>query len=401
MRILFLNTLDDPVDGGGAEVSMWSLLRGLVAAGHECALLVTSDDRGLERIDHDGVRVWSAGIHNLYWSGRRARPLAPIRLLWHALDSYNPFIERDVHHVLGAERPDIAVFHNLAGWSASAWHFVRRRGVPIVQVLHDQYAICTKSTAFRSGHNCERRCTACRVLRLPHRHLSNNVSAVIGVSRFILDRHLSQGFFARVPIRRVVFNARDCGSLGVNGTAGGHSGVRMGYIGRLDRTKGVEMLLQAFHRYGRSDAELWIAGTGKRDYETRLRNSVADSRVRFLGRVAPADFYPNIDFTIAPSLWNEPFGLVVTEALAFGKPVIASRRGGIPEIIRNGENGLLFDAESPDALLTAIRSLGDDAELRGRMGRQSRLSAARFTDISSWVRQHIDIYREVLSGETA
>lgn len=396
MKILFLNTLDDPADGGGAEVTLWTLMRGLIAMGHQCILLATSKGRGLECSEREGVRVWRAGIRNIYWQGRRGQAPAPARLLWHAIDSYNPLMQGFLEQVLTTEKPDVVSIHNLPGWSSAAWGTVRRAGIPSVQVLHDQYALCPKSAMFKNGCNCQRQCLSCRLLRLPHRALSNGTSAVVGVSRFILDRHLDYGCFRQVAHRRVIHNARQPGLLGLDMPVVPHAGLRIGFIGRLDPTKGVETLLAAFRDYERSDAELWIAGSGKPDYQVALQAQARDLRVHFLGRVAPHEFYPHVDFVVVPSLWNDTFPGVVFESLAFGKPVIGSRRGGIPEMIRDGENGLLFEPDRPEELIRALRRLGDEEGLRERMGRIARESSRPFLAIEAWVAQYIELYAELI-----
>ncbi|MBU2818033.1 glycosyltransferase family 4 protein, partial [Acidithiobacillus ferrooxidans] len=76
-----------------------------------------------------------------------------------------------------------------------------------------------------------------------------------------------------------------------------------------------------------------------------------------------------VDIVVVPSLWQEPLGLVVAEALAFGKPVIASKRGGIPEMIKDGENGLLFEPNRPEDLQESLHRLGSDRAMRVRMGK--------------------------------
>ncbi|MBB6186542.1 glycosyltransferase family 4 protein [Rhodanobacter sp. MP7CTX1] len=395
MKILFLNTLDDPADGGGAEVTMWTLMRALTEAGHQCILLATSKGHGLQCSERDGVRVWRAGIRNIYWPGKRNRAPAAARLLWHAIDSYNPLMQGYLEQILETEKPDVVSIHNLPGWSSAAWGTVRRAGIPSVQVLHDQYALCPKSAMFNDGCNCQRQCMSCRLLRLPHRALSNGASAVVGVSRFILDRHLDYGCFAQVAHQRVIHNARQPSPLGLDAPNVPHAGLRIGFIGRLDPTKGVEALLQAFREYERPDAELWIAGTGKSVYQASLPAMVQDPRVRFLGHVSPREFYPQVDFVVVPSLWNDTFPGVVFESLAFGKPVIGSRRGGIPEMIRDGANGLLFDPDRPQELVAALWQLSDDS-LRERMGRDARESAASFLDVNAWVDLYVGLYRELV-----
>jgi glycosyltransferase involved in cell wall biosynthesis len=86
---------------------------------------------------------------------------------------------------------------------------------------------------------------------------------------------------------------------------------------------------------------------------------------------------------------------VVFEALAFGKPVIGARRGGIPEMIHAGENGLLFEPEHPEELVAALRQLAGDAALRTRMGQAARASAAPFLDRDGWIDCYATLYADL------
>ena len=395
MKVLFLHALADPARGGGAEVIVWEQIRGLQAAGHACALLGTSDRPGLHREQHVGVPVWLAGICNLYWPyDNRARPAAS-RTAWHAIDSYNPLMQGYLRQVIAAEKPDVISMHNLPGWSAAAWVTAARAGVPAVQVLHDYYAICPKASQYKRGRNCIRQCASCRVFRLPHRALSNRLSAVVGVSQFVLDRHVAEGYFSQVPVRRVIHNARDSRSLGLDNVPAAvpHAGLRFGYIGRLDPPKGIDPLIDAFRSLPHADAELWIAGSGKPDYERALRaRAQGDARIRFLGRVAPVEFYPQVDVVVVPSLWNDILPTVVFEAMAYGKPVIGARRGGIPEMIQDGVSGLLFDPDRPDALPMALANLADHRNQIGGIGISAAAARKPFVDTDEVCRKYLNVY---------
>jgi len=397
MKILFLNSLADPAAGGGAEQTLWTLMRGMRDAGHQCVLLATSDQPGLHRHEQDGITVWLAGIRNLYWPYHKRRPPTLLRLLWHVQDSYNPWMQGYIRDVVAQECPDVVSLHNLPGWSAAAWKTLHELGLPTVQVLHDYYSICIKTTMFSGGKNCAGQCRSCAAFRLAHRTMSRNLSAVVGVSRFMLETHKRLGYFEGVPIQRVIHNAREPKALGLgsanNVTA--HEGIRFGYIGRLHQSKGIEPLLSAFLHADIPNSELWIAGSGKHDYEQYLHTKVRDPRVRMLGRVKPAEFYPQVDVVVVPSIWNEPLGMVVPEALAYGKPVIGSHRGGIPEIIVDGENGLLFEPDAPGELKAALEALTDDA-LRAWLTEQARPSARPFVDMAGWIDTYEALYRELV-----
>jgi glycosyltransferase involved in cell wall biosynthesis len=398
MKVLFLNTYDDPViSGGGAEVILSLIAQGLSSCNIEPVILGTGPEPGLQQLERNGMRIWRAGIRNFYWPQPAVRRPMLARVLWHVADSFNFAMRPLLHQVLEAERPDVISVHNLAGWSVAAWGVIAKFGIPIVQVLHDSYLICGRSTMYTGCGNCIGQCGSCRLLRLPHRNACKHLSAVVGVSRFILDRHLSQGYFCNVPIQRVIHDARDKNILGLDAVAPVYrsEALRIGFIGRLHPSKGIELLLQAFSEADISGAALWVAGIGKSDYEKELRTRWKSEKIRFLGRVTPQEFYPQVDMVVVPSLLHDTFPGVVFEAFAFGKPVIGARRGGIPEMITDGENGFLFEPDRPDDLANAMRKLVHDSGLRARMGQVARVSAQPFLDKDAWVGRYADLYKEI------
>jgi glycosyltransferase involved in cell wall biosynthesis len=399
-KVLFLNKFDDPARHGGIEVTLDHLARGIARRGLEPVILSTEASAGIQEISRDGVRIWRAASSSPYRLGHRAGD-AIVRASWHLRDSYNTAMQTPLARILEIERPDIVSLHNLSGWSAAAWRTVFASGIPSVQVLHDYYAICPKVTMYRRNANCVRQCFRCRMLRLPHRKLSNLVSAVVGNSTFTLARHLDEGYFGKVQLRSVIHNARDRVALGVDSVrprldVQRHQ-VRVGYIGRLGAAKGIALLLETFAAMPRLAAELVVAGTGSVSFDASLRARFESSRVRFLGRVSPTEFYPAVDVVVVPSLWHEPLGMVAAEALAFGKPVIGARRGGLPEIVHDGQNGFLFEPNRPDDLARALTRIVEDHELRGRMSTSASLTGDAFVDSEKWIDRYLQVYADVLS----
>lgn len=400
MKILFVHSLSAFALQGGAEVSLRTLTRALQSAGHECVMLVTGGALGIRRTQIDGIRIIEAGLWNLYpmFDGRE-RP-APWRLAWHAMDRFNPFMQRIVARVLREERPDVVSVHNLAGWSAAVWDTLREYGAPSVQVLHDQYALCASSMMFRSDHNCVGRCTSCRLLRLGHRRRSRQLDAVIGVSRFILERHRAFGFFDNVPIRRVVHNARSAEEYDRPATVPGPTPdgiLRLGFIGSINPSKGVEHLIAAFKTADLVDAELLIAGDLKTPYARDLAERTTDPRVRFLGRASPGSFFSSIDVLALPSQWRDTFPGVAFESLIFGRPVIAAAHGGAPEIIRHEHNGLLYEPGSDTELAKAMSRLATMPGFRETLAQQAYIDGAEYLEVDRWRDAYIDIYRETIA----
>ena len=124
------------------------------------------------------------------------------------------------------------------------------------------------------------------------------------------------------------------------------------------------------------DLRLSIAGDG--ELLTKLRRIVQDygleEHVEFVGQVEPSDVYPFVSrhhFMVMPSR-RESFGVAALEAAACARAVIASDVGGIPEVVRHGETGILVPPENPDKLAEAIIKLARDADLRNKMGQSGR-----------------------------
>jgi glycosyltransferase involved in cell wall biosynthesis len=148
---------------------------------------------------------------------------------------------------------------------------------------------------------------------------------------------------------------------------------RLLYVGRVGREKGVDTAIAALAELAPS-ATLTIVGEGHRDYIDELRAEAerigAAGRVRFAGPVPverlPA-IYEQADAVLFPVRWQEPWGLVPLEAMGRGRPVIATRRGGPAEYLRDGENALIAPADDPQALGGAVDRLAADPVLRRRL----------------------------------
>jgi glycosyltransferase involved in cell wall biosynthesis len=128
------------------------------------------------------------------------------------------------------------------------------------------------------------------------------------------------------------------------------------YVGRLDKEKGLETLIKAFALLLNNEigCQLIIAGkpvSQDEDYQKSLERLSSDlgieNYVKFIGHVSnPCSIYQMSDITVLPSRWAEPFGRVIIESMACGTPVVASRIGGIPEILTGGFEKLLFEPEN-------------------------------------------------------
>lgn len=161
-------------------------------------------------------------------------------------------------------------------------------------------------------------------------------------------------------------------------------GVALAFVGRLGPQKALDVALDAIAAV--PGVSLAIAGDGpERDrLERRTRELGLSGRVRFLGTVSrdvAMRLFQAADASLLASSW-ENFPHTVVESLAVGTPVIATAVGGVPEVVHDGENGLLVPAGDADALAGAVRRFAGDAELRGRLADASAASVASYTEES-------------------
>lgn len=390
MKVLFINTFFPPDVGGGAEITLRTLVQGVQAAGHEVVVLRLGDGGSIYERVESGIRIIYAPCRNVATPRTHAR-LPPIqRAVWHLIDAYNPLMGRTVAKVCRAERPSIVSCHNLAGWSIAVWRAVVRESVPLVQVLHDYYLLCPRRRLYGSGAACSRRCVSCQILRAMHRSASAQVGAVVGISRFVLRAHKEYGYFSHARIARVLHNARNMSSSPHIWQAPDTAPLRFGFLGSLAQPKGIETLLASVATLD-TNVELHVAGTGEPGYSEKLR-ACAPPNAIFYGQMPAGEFLRLVDCLVVPSLWSEPLGMVVPEAMAHGLPVIAARVGGLPEMIADGENGFLYDPAVEGGLTGAlVRMLENRADMP-RMGAAARESARPFLDVGAWVSEYLGIY---------
>lgn len=332
------NTLYYPNQIGGAEKSVQLLAEGFKAFGHEPVIVCTSNRNYIDYIND--VKVYYIKTRNFYWSVDAKKQSAFIKPFWHLIDSYNPF-NKNIGEIMDRETPDIIHTNNLAGFSVSVWRLANRRSITIAHTLRDYYLLCPKSGMFANNKNCRSQCLTCKFYSVPRKLLSSHVKAIIGISNFILNKHLRFGYFKNAFAKHVVFNPVP---LPTNVRKKSNNQlVKLGFVGTLAKSKGIEFLLERFSKLS-YPKKLLIFGRGiSTEYEAMLRDKYKDSSIEFRGFQKPEAIYQEIDILVVPSLWNEPFGRIVPEANSYGIPVLVTNTGGLPELVKNTSNGFVYD----------------------------------------------------------
>lgn len=232
-------------------------------------------------------------------------------------------------------------------------------------------------------------------------------TAIVAVSEYVARR--SPPF--DVP-RSVIHNPVDIERFGVARSIRSELGysadeVLVTFVGQIREIKGIRDFIEMGKQLPHARLRFLIAGECRdpQVFEGSLTEPAlidafgGDTRFRHLGYVKKVeDIYASSDIIVMPSRWEEPLGLVCLEAGACGKPVIATRSGGIPEIVRDGETGLLVDIGDVAALVRQVALLVDAPTLRQRLGSNARsLVSQRFG--SAPVRAFESLLEAVAKGD--
>jgi glycosyltransferase involved in cell wall biosynthesis len=301
-----------------------------------------------------------------------------------------------VTRILRSYRPKVVHFHFTPSTSPLYGLFKYLVGSRILFTVHNSDS-AEAGTISRNG-------MIQRIKFLRRRLLSRPIDLFVGVSKYVAGRIVSSGIdTGRV---RTVYNGVDLDRFSPAQPKGSYReklGIRdervkvATYVGQLIPEKGLDTLLEAAMAIcgRREDFLFLIAGDGilKERLIRSIRERGLDSKIRYLGQRSDAeDIYRASDVCICPSVWNEAFGLVLAEAMACGVPCVASRVGGILEVVEDGKSGYLVPPWDPAALASAIEALLDDDQMRISFSRRSRQRAIEKFDLQDMVKHYIDLY---------
>jgi glycosyltransferase involved in cell wall biosynthesis len=388
MRILMLAQFYAPIVGG-EELMTESLAVALVGRGHDVAVATLRQPGQAPYELRDGVRVY-----RLPGLAQRAGRLFSEDGRRHAPPAPDPETVLALRRVMARERPDVVHGHN---WLAHAYLPLRRHDrAAYVLSLHDYSLVCANKRLVRKGEHCSGpglgKCLACA---------ANQYGAVVGPPVALLT--LLSGHAQRravdlfLPVSREV--AVRCGLEGRGvpyevvpnflidepRTAAPDdprlhrlpAGDFILYVGDLTADKGVGTLVEA-HARMRTGAPLVLIG--RPPVEADLV-PVGDDVIALglLGHDAVLASWRRCAVGVVPSITPETFGLVALEAMAAGVPVIASRVGGLPDVVADGETGILVAAGDAAELSAALDAVIGDVALRARLGAAGAVRAGQFT----------------------
>lgn len=171
------------------------------------------------------------------------------------------------------------------------------------------------------------------------------------------------------------------------------------YIGRLAKEKGILNLVEAFSRI--QGEKLYIAGDGpeKEKIEKIIENRDLQDNIKLLGYLNQDEvkkYIKNARFIVVPSIWYENCPYSILETQAIGKPVIGADIGGIPELVKDKENGLIYKYDSIDELETKMKLLFENKELAEQYGKKAKEYAEKNYNKEIYYDKIIKIYEKVL-----
>jgi glycosyltransferase involved in cell wall biosynthesis len=343
------------------------------------------------------------------WTG----PIAPPKWQQALRMIRNPESIRQLQRCQQSSGAELWLVHNVFPvGSGSVYSEARRLRVPVIQYLHNFRPFSVNGYLWADGKLApeglaknywpEIRAAAWQnsrirtawfafVLRLGHSlGWWRGVKAWIAISEFMRERFIEAG----VPAENI-FALRHFWRPQADAAPG--DGAHYLFLGRLTEEKGIRTLLAAWEllqrKHDRTAPRLVIAGDGPlRDFVTAAAERL--SCVTFAGEIggaAKAEALRNARAVVVPSLWWEGLGLVAYEAFDFARPVLAARSGGLTEVVRDRESGLLHEPGNLGQLVAQVEELERSRDLRADMGAAGRRWLLANADEKEWQRRFREI----------
>jgi len=407
MKICLVSNLYPPLGQGGAEIYVGRLATAL-AEDHQVVVVTSEPGFHLaprREVTREGIVIYRLARLNVAHNVTLPLPLLA-QAAYRAIDLYHPQVAAAMSQIIRRERPDLIHLHNWVGLSLAALLLNVPRSaphIPVALTLHDYGLLCAYASILHpDGHTCAPD-LPCRLLADLDRWLVNGVGLVISPSHYVLDEHLRRGFFRRATQQILPYGLenpppRPSRASGEGDSTIGHEGTfDILYMGRVQFYKGTEVLIRAFRRTTDPTLRLHVAGTGP-SIDSCKALALGDDRIRFYGFVAGElrrSLIENADCMVVPSLWPDNYPVSIQDAFQSGPIVIASRIGGIPEMVRDGVNGLLVEPGDESRIAAAIERLRSSPELVAKL-RASAAETARLYDMRFHVAHLIDAYQRLL-----
>lgn len=370
---------------GGEERVVEDLSRELIARGHQVSIATLQQPRAVA-VD----AVEGATVHTLRSTSYRITKAHQDIERRHAPPAPDPETVLDLRRALRRERPQIVHAHN---WIVHSYlPLAREAHSALALSLHDYGLICATKRLRRKDHVCSGPAPVkCQVCAAEHYGPTKGLVAAFGLrSR---EARLRRAVDIFLPVSSTVeklcrIRSEETSQVipnfigGLPAPPGGDPRLAqlpeepfIFFFGDATVDKGAWHLAEAYAQL--EDAPpLVLVG---RCYIPELKERPGVHALGAWPHELAIEALRRSLFTVAPSLWPEPFGLVALETAAAGKPIVASDIGGLRDIVLDGETGLMVPPEDRGALVAALRRLIGDGELRAKLGEAAGRRAAEFS----------------------
>jgi glycosyltransferase involved in cell wall biosynthesis len=409
MRVMLVAQWFPPLIGG-EERHVLHLGQELVQRGHQVSVVTLLQPGLLESEEVDGIRV-----HRIRGTIQRIDRLFLDTNRTSAAPIPDPELVAGFRRILADERPDVIHAHN---WLVHSFLPLKRlSGVPLVVTLHDFSLVCArKDYMFHGVADCSGPGFS-KCLRCAGRHygIAKGIATVAGtwamgpleragVDRFIaVSRSVAEG--NRLDVSRVAYSIipnfipeRDGGSLFPSPEVPGLPDEPfLLYVGAISRVKGVPVLLRAYAGLDPRPPLVLIGYPGA-DTGAILRDLPAGAVfLESQPHWAVLEAWRRSLLGIVPSVCRDASPTVVLEAMAAGTPIVASRIGGIPDLVEGGVNGILVDPGDAHALRAALARVIDDRALAEQLA-AAGLERVRAFTAGAVVPRIEEVYEQVVQA---
>lgn len=344
MKICFISNLYPPNILGGAEIVVEKMALAMKNKNHDVIVITTSPDEKEHKISQNNIPVYQINTTKVYPTYKQTEVQGLKKPLWHILDLWNNNTLKEIKKILIKEKIDIIHINNYKGLSLSCFKAGKDLNIPVIYESHDFSLICPRANLIRGNNSlCQNRNFICEnYVKIQHKLLKDNVDVLISPSQFMIDKFKENNFFVNTKCVKIPLGVEYSSSKSIKN----YETIDITYIGTLGKHKGVDTLIKSFKEINNKNIKLHIIGKGY-DEEEFKELAKEDSRIIFHGFVENKNikkYYEQSNILVIPSICYDNSPLVIYESFSTGTPVIGSNIGGIPELISENYNGLLFEA---------------------------------------------------------
>lgn len=402
MKILLVNKFH--YLKGGSEKYYFDLAKLLQEHGHEVAFFSMQDEKNI-KTDCKEYFVENSDMNS-------KNPLKALDII------YSKKNKKVMEKALDEFKPDIVHLNNFQRQlSASIIKPIKKRNIPIVFTAHDLQAICPAIVMLDNEKNICEKCLKGKYLNcikgkcVKNSGLKSILGAIEGKyyrSKKIyskgIDKIITPSEFYKKKLEEdgissgkieALHNFIDLDDYNVKTEDEGYAL----YYGRIIKEKGIMNLLKSFKNI--KNCKLYIAGTGPDIEKVKkyIKENNMTERVELLGFLdseGVKEYVRKARFIVVPSIWYENCPYSVLETLAMGKPIIGSNLGGIPELVKNEESGLIYEYNNIKDLTDKMTDLIKNKEKAQELGKKAKNIASKEFSKENYYKNLMNIYEGVL-----